>query len=176
MKNLQLFLVIMILFCTPSWAQHWPSQPAGASTPPPAPQNPVHLKNPGLQAPISRSQSSEPVGFSSGGPSGYQRTADDPGVPQYPYPPYHNPYYDERYPSNRLTGTMERIRDWSAQVTELVVGLMDRNFYFKKSAASRRGDSPAEVSGSPAPEDQSPSALVPHLRSPVAVPKEGKTP
>jgi hypothetical protein len=154
MRVSTLLFVIIALGSAVCWAQHWPAQPAGATgpaslIPAPAAPNGLSVQPAGSRAPAT-APSPPPSQPAAQPPSeaGFvnPQTAEDTGTPQYPYPAHHNPYYDERYPANRLSGTLDRMRHWSTQMADRVSGLMDRNFY-PRQPATHGGGTP-ETKGS----------------------------
>lgn len=91
-------------------------------------------------------------------PSGYHSPAvqndgetDSSGWPNYPYPPYHNPYYQGVSPRDMFSGTLDWLLAFPSTVMERVSGFMDRSF-FPPSPAAQGGASQLPSSSSPQPQ------------------------
>ncbi|MBI5568348.1 MAG: hypothetical protein HY914_00230 [Desulfomonile tiedjei] len=72
-----------------------------------------------------------------------------PDVPYYPYPPYHNPYYEEYARNNSMAESIDRLRNWSSDVWDRVSDVVTNRFYPTRPAA--QGSSTAGERGLPAP-------------------------
>jgi hypothetical protein len=111
------------------------------------PQGP-HAYGPGTQTPAYPSQAQPGMG-----------TWNTDGTPNYPYPAYHNPYYDGTTARNAVTQTVEWVFGLPAMVMDGVSNFLDNSF-FPRVPATQGGQPPADASGAPpAQATQPPSSL-----------------
>jgi hypothetical protein len=148
-------VVFLLVLSMISLAQAWNSSPAPAT---PAGSSP-NVTYPTVQ-PYAPPAQSHDAAYPP--PAGYQGqpTAPDPamsaqGDPAYPYPPYHNPYYDgDISPRNFLSGTIEWVFSLPSTALDSVSNFLDNNF-FPRAPATSGGSSQSQ-----------PQALYPQQGSP----------
>jgi hypothetical protein len=92
-------------------------------------------------------------------PGGYQaqQISPDQGTGReapspYPYPPYHNPYYNGASAGEFLSGTVDWLFNLPSSLIDRVANFMDGNF-FPQSPATSGGTPRSEVQGAPSTQE-----------------------
>ncbi len=75
--------------------------------------------------------------------------------PPYPYPPYHNPYYNGASAGEFLSGTVDWLFSLPSSLIDRVANFMDGNF-FPQSPATSGGTPQSEVQRSPSVQETQP--------------------
>jgi hypothetical protein len=63
----------------------------------------------------------------------------DPDMPSYPYPKYHNPYYDGTEPGSVISEMFQWLREIQSGVMERVSNIIDSRFFPAKPATDGGG-------------------------------------
>lgn len=161
-----LTVTLLVLFVV-SMADGWQNQPAvtgpGVTTaqptmPPPVPPYSSGQQPYGQPYPPAAAYPNQPGAAPSAG------AAQD--GPTYPYPPYHNPYYDGTSARNFVNGSIEWLFGLPGQAIDTVSNFIDNRFFPQQPATS--GGFPQPVPAPPVPANQTPlppaSTYVPPTR------------
>ncbi|MGB6067754.1 MAG: hypothetical protein WBG50_23355 [Desulfomonilaceae bacterium] len=85
--------------------------------------------------------------------------------PSYPYPPYHNPYYNGVSAGEFLSGTVDWLFNLPSGLIDRVANFMDGNF-FPQTPATQGGAPQSQVQGeSPVQENRVPTQTLPPASS-----------
>lgn len=171
MPRMTLFAIVAVLSlsCTAVGAQQ-----VGPVTAPPA-QVPYSYDTNAPQPPVYSPPNAQP-GYTN--PQGYQQpTAEaypppnQSPYPNYPYPPYHNPYYNGMSPKNMLSNTI----DWLLALPSTVAGnfsniLDSRVFPAQPAGSGGRPPHTVQPSAPPVP-DSAPTGPLPPAQPYVRNPR-----
>jgi hypothetical protein len=152
MRTKSIVAVSLVVLTMAPLAQAWstPPNPAAATRPAPSVAYPAAqpYSAPGqayggsYQAPSVHQRAPGAPDYSSG-------TQDD---PNYPYGPYHNPYYDgAAYPRNFLSGTVDWLFSLPAYAIDSFTGFLD-NSVFPRVPATSGGSTQAQPQGAYPPQ------------------------
>ncbi len=145
--------IVVLAMVSISQGQSWQGQP-------PAMQ-PAIVPLPQGAPPAAQSYDPAPPGYGSmpqsAGRYQAQQIPPDPGTgrnaaPSYPYPAYHNPYYNGASAGEFLSGTVDWLFSLPSSVIDRVANFMDGNF-FPQSPATYGGPPQSEVQGPPAAQE-----------------------
>jgi hypothetical protein len=158
MRVKSIFTVGLLVLCVVSLADGWQNQPAatgpGVTTAqPPRPPAPPYFG--GQQ---SYGQPYPPITpYSDRGGAAHQAVgAQD--APTYPYPPYHNPYYDGTSARNFVNGTIEWVFGLPSMALDGVANFLDNKFFPQQPATSGGTPEPAPAPRVPATQAPLPPA------------------
>lgn len=159
MRTKSVLVVSLVILSVASLAQAWNYPANQAATTRPAP----NVAYPSGQPYSVQGQG----GGSYQEPSVYQRQPVSPdystseqGDPNYPYGPYHNPYYDGAvYPRNFLSGTIDWFFSLPAYAIDSFTGFLDNNVFPRVPATS--GGSPQAQPQGAYPSQASPTTSAP---------------
>jgi hypothetical protein len=163
MKGKSIFAITLLVLCVISAANAWQTQPAATgpavstaqpSAPPAAPSFTGPPQGYGQQYPPAAAYPNQ--AGATPAPGNAQ------AGPTYPYPPYHNPYYDGNSVRNVLNGTVEWLFGLPGQAVETVSNFIDARFFPVQPATSGGQSQQAPVQQPPAqPVPVTPAPLPP---------------
>jgi hypothetical protein len=151
-RVLGVLIAVLAMTCV-SQGQSWQGQPPGLQQGVAPPQQGA--------PPAARSYATTPPPYGSVPPaqSRYQAQSipPDPATvrdapPPYPYPPYHNPYYNGASAGEFLSGTVDWLFNLPSSLIDRVANFMDGNF-FPQSPATSGGSPRSEVQGAPSTQE-----------------------
>lgn len=141
-------VAVMILVAAGSAPGQQPPYPGPSPQTVPAPQGMAPQGSPYADAPTNY----QSPGIPSGGYQ-YRQPVDQPGAnqaqwPQYPYPQYHNPYYQGSDPRAALNGTIDWLFSLPAVLMDRFSNVLDKNI-FPRQPATSGGSTAPPVQGTP---------------------------
>lgn len=155
MRGKSIFPITLLVLCAVAAANGWQNQPSGTGPT-------VTIVQPAAQAPAPPYAGTPPsYGQQHPPAAAYPEqagVAPSPGSaqagPQYPYPPYHNPYYDGTSARNVLNGTIEWLFGLPGQAVETVSNFIDARFFPVQPATS--GGQPQQAPAQSVPPNRTP--------------------
>jgi len=154
--------VLMVVFSMVSAAQAWNYPYDQAATTGSSPNVTYPAVQPYAPPGQSYGGSYQPPDSYPGQPVPPDYASGTQGDPAYPYPPYHNPYYDGAVaPRNVLSGTIDWFFSLPANAIDSFSNFLDNNF-FPRAPATSGGSSQSQPQGAyPTQGGPAPSAPIP---------------
>ncbi|MBI4965863.1 MAG: hypothetical protein HY913_21475 [Desulfomonile tiedjei] len=154
--------VFVVVFSMVSMVQAWnypPAPPTGTGTVPNATHPSVQSYAPPAQ---TYGGTHQPPAAYQGQPGSPDYSSGTQGDPAYPYPPYHNPYYEGAVsPRNFLSGTIDWVFSLPSNAIDSFSNFLDSNFFPRAPATSGGAPSAQPQGGHPSPGAPANSAPLP---------------